>query len=79
MNILIDGINDTKECCIELINLLRGMNCYVNLIPMNETNTMFRRSSEKATDEFYDLLMQKGLMLPVVIKVMISMPLAGSE
>ncbi|HHU56378.1 MAG TPA: 23S rRNA (adenine(2503)-C(2))-methyltransferase RlmN [Acholeplasmataceae bacterium] len=59
--ILIDGINDTKECCIELINLLRGMNCYVNLIPMNETNTMFRRSSEKATDEFYDLLMQKGI------------------
>lgn len=42
---MLEGINDTKECAIELANILKGMNCYVNLIPYNETeNIEFKRT-----------------------------------
>src|SRR5690554_1685785 len=54
--ILIDGINDTKEIGLELVNLIKDLNCYVNLIPMNKTDGRLRRSSKEATDKFYDLL-----------------------
>lgn len=33
---LIEGVNDTDESADELIKLLGGMNCHVNLIPINE-------------------------------------------
>lgn len=33
---LIHGVNDTNECARGLINLLKGMLCHVNLIPVNE-------------------------------------------
>jgi len=59
--ILLDGINDTLECAYQLINLLKGINCYVNLIPMNETNGKFRRSSKANTDLFFDTLMKNNI------------------
>lgn len=33
---LIEGVNDTDESADELIKLLRGKNCHINLIPINE-------------------------------------------
>ena len=33
---LIEGVNDTDESAAELISLLGGKNCHVNLIPLNE-------------------------------------------
>ncbi len=33
---LIDKVNDSSQQAIELGNLLRGINCYVNLIPVNQ-------------------------------------------
>ena len=36
--IMLKDINDSEECAIELANLVKGMNCYINLIPYNETN-----------------------------------------
>ena len=36
--ILLKGVNDSKECALKLSNLLKGINCYVNLIPYNETS-----------------------------------------
>lgn len=59
--ILLDGINDTKECAYQLINLVKDMNCYINLIPMNEANKIFRRSSEENTKIFYETLIKHGL------------------
>src|SRR5574344_1221517 len=41
--IMLKDINDTKECAIELSNLLKGMNCYVNLIPYNEIKNGFKK------------------------------------
>lgn len=55
--ILLDGINDTKECALELANLVKGMNAYVNLIPYNETSHIeFKRSNESKIMAFYDIL-----------------------
>lgn len=55
--ILLKGINDNEACAIELSNLLKGINCYVNLIPYNETSHIEYKKSEKATIlKFYDTL-----------------------
>ena len=32
---LVDGINSSQECAAELAAKLRGINCHVNLIPLN--------------------------------------------
>ena len=43
--IMLDNINDSEECALELSKLLKGINCYVNLIPYNETeNINYKRS-----------------------------------
>ena len=60
--IMLSDINDTKACAIELCNLLKGMNCYVNLIPYNETNnSSFKRSKEVTILEFYDILKKNNV------------------
>lgn len=55
--ILLDGINDSLEDANELIELIKGMNAYVNLIPYNETG-IFRRSNEKRMRTFFDYLIK---------------------
>ena len=32
---LVKGVNDTKQQAMELVHLLKGLNCHVNLIPVN--------------------------------------------
>lgn len=59
--ILLDGINDTNEIALELVNLVKGINCYINLIPMNATKGKLRRSSKKQTDSFYNILVKNGI------------------
>ena len=60
--ILLDGINDTKECALELVKLVSHLNCYVNLIPYNETNNLeFKRSSTVQIMKFYDILKKNRL------------------
>ena len=55
--ILLQGINDSKECAESLAKLVSGMNCYINLIPYNETeNIGYKRSKEETFREFYDIL-----------------------
>ena len=55
--ILLSGINDTEEHAVELANLVKGLNCYINLIPYNETNNIdFKRSSTIQIMKFYDIL-----------------------
>ena len=58
--IMLKDINDSKECAYELCNLLKGVNCYVNLIPYNETNNIgFKRTKNEQILKFYDIL-KKG-------------------
>ena len=60
--ILLKDVNDTKECAEELCKLLRGINCYVNLIPYNETeNIEFKRSSTSQIGTFYDILKKNNI------------------
>ena len=60
--ILLKDVNDTKECAEELCKLLRGINCYVNLIPYNETeNIEFKRSSTSQIGAFYDILKKNNI------------------
>lgn len=54
---LIDGVNDTQECANELIALLKGMVCHVNLIPVNAVEESgYRRSNKKNVKDFCDYL-----------------------
>ena len=55
--IMLDGINDSDSDAIRLCELLEGINCYVNLIPYNETNAgTFKASSKERITAFYDIL-----------------------
>lgn len=64
--ILLDGINDTKECALELSNLVRGMNCYINLIPYNETNNIsYKRTKSENISKFYDILKKNKINVTI--------------
>ncbi len=57
---MIKGVNDSKECADELINLLRGMNCHINLIPANEVRENDYERSDRV-HEFCDYLNKRGM------------------
>ncbi len=60
--ILLHGVNDTKECAIELANLLRGINAYVNLIPYNEVSTKpYKQTTKKDAEAFFSVLHERGI------------------
>lgn len=59
--ILIDGVNDSLKHCQELIELIRGLNCYINLIPLNDANGRFKRSKQENTKKFFDMLMKNNV------------------
>lgn len=60
--IMLKGVNDSVECAQELSNLLKGMNCYVNLIPYNETSHIEYKKSDKDTIlKFYDVLKKNNI------------------
>jgi len=64
--ILLDGVNDTSDCALELANLVRGMNCYINLIPYNETNNIsYKRSKKENISKFYDILKKNKINVTV--------------
>lgn len=57
---LISGINDNAKTASELISLLKGMNCHVNLIPINEIKEeTFKRSH--SVEQFQQMLTDGGL------------------
>ena len=50
----------------ELTKLLKGLNCYVNLIPYNETqNISFKRTKMIQISRFYDILKKKGINVTI--------------
>ncbi len=55
--ILLDGINDSKECAYELCELIKGMNAYVNLIPYNEVSTKpFKTTNHEKAESFFSII-----------------------
>lgn len=64
--VMLNGVNDSKECAYELVNLLKGRNVYVNLIPYNATShTEFAKSTQKRKDEFFEILNKNGITVTV--------------
>ena len=64
--IMLKDINDSKACALELAKLLKGMNCYVNLIPYNETSHIeFKKSSQKSILDFYDVLKKNNINVTI--------------
>ena len=64
--IMLDNVNDREENARELANLLKGMNCYVNLIPYNETSRIpSKRSSKENILKFYDILKKEGINVTI--------------
>ena len=63
---MIDGVNDTDACALELAARLKGMLCHVNLIPANEVRGKdHRRSSQVRLRRFQQILEQQGLTVTV--------------
>lgn len=64
--IMLEGINDSNECAEQLAELLKGINCYVNLIPYNKTrSTDFEQSDKERIAEFFDILKKHKLNVTV--------------
>ena len=64
--IMLDGINDSNDCALELSKLLKGLNCYLNLIPYNENeNIGFKRTKMIQIASFYDILKKNGINVTV--------------
>ncbi len=64
--ILLDNINDTTTNALELCNLIKGMNAYVNLIPYNETSHIeYKKSSHDKIMKFYDILKKNKINVTI--------------
>jgi len=64
--IMLENINDSIECAKELANLIKNLNCYVNLIPYNETeNIQFKRTKKMQILAFYDILKKNGINVTI--------------
>ena len=64
--IMLDDVNDSDKCAMELSKLLKGINCYVNLIPYNETeNIIYKRSKNVQIMKFYDILKKNKISVTV--------------
>ena len=64
--IMIKGVNDSDKCAHELASKLRGMNCYVNLIPYNETSHLeFKKSDHQRVMQFFDILKKEKIAVTI--------------
>ena len=56
------GVNDTKEEAAKLVHLIKGMNCHVNLIPVNPIKERdFKRSTKVNIASFKGHLEKNGI------------------
>lgn len=63
---MISGVNDSDENAQELAQRLSGMNCHVNLIPVNTVEgTGYIKSNIKRQQSFIDILAEKNIAATV--------------
>ena len=63
---LVGGVNDSREDAEELCELVRGLNCHVNLIPVNPiAERDFVQSGKKEVWAFKERLERKGIAVTV--------------
>ncbi len=59
---MIGGVNDTKLCADQLVRLLKGFPCHVNLIPLNHTEgSPLKPSKREDLRRFQDTLLRNGI------------------
>ena len=64
--IMLKDINDNEKHALELAKLLKGINCYVNLIPYNETSHIkYKKSTKEQILKFYDTLKKNNINVTV--------------
>ncbi|MGM0602760.1 MAG: 23S rRNA (adenine(2503)-C(2))-methyltransferase RlmN [Bacillota bacterium] len=64
--VLMDGVNDSPELAIQLSDLLRGINCHVNLIPANPVPALnIKRPDKRILDKFFEILNDRGLQVTI--------------
>ena len=64
--IMLRDVNDKDKDAEELSKLLKGINCYVNLIPYNETSHIeFKKSDKNQILRFYDILKKNNLNVTI--------------
>ena len=63
---LISGVNDSEDEALELSTLLRGLNCHVNLIPVNPVvETGYKSPSREAALAFKNKLEKKSINVTI--------------
>lgn len=59
---LISGVNDRISDASEIVKLLKGMLCHVNLIPLNNVKEFkYNKSDNKTVNNFKDFLTKNGI------------------
>ena len=59
---LVDGVNDSDKDALNLVKLIRGMLCHVNLIPVNEIDSSnYKQSKKNAVERFKNILLTNGI------------------
>ena len=68
--IMLDGINDTDKCALELSKLSKRIHCYINLIGYNSVDEHgFLGSNHKRILKFYDILKKNKVNVTIRNKV----------
>ena len=63
---LVKGVNDSTECARQLIKLVHGMNCHINLIPVNPIKERDYEQSEKnSIHNFKEILEKAGVNVTI--------------
>lgn len=63
---LVSGVNDSKECADQLINLLKDMNCHINLIPVNPIKEReYKQSRQDDIQSFKNRLEKNGINVTI--------------
>jgi 23S rRNA (adenine2503-C2)-methyltransferase len=61
--VLLDGVNDTPQHARELVKILKGLPCKVNLIPFNPfPESSYHTSSEESIERFRNIVVKGGLV-----------------
>ena len=63
---MIRGVNDSAEQAVELAGRLRGLNCHINLIPLNEVKgRSCSRSRQTDIERFKKILEKQGMNVTI--------------
>lgn len=64
--ILLDGVNDQEKHAFMLSKLVHGLNCYINLIPYNETSHIkYHKTKSENILKFYDYLKKQNVNVTI--------------